>query len=161
MNYWEQNRNQQGNPLIKRRIRAAHDPRLVYQFYTLQMLHIFTHKSWATLVVHHTSVGEMASKHTTRPLQRISLVRSNREGVSAMMGPTSRGYKTQVHRPSKTKSEEQGPLKLTSPVPQVSYSKPKKPNYYAKIVPFQSCGCAVVPGCHSNDVRSLWRVAST
>ena len=41
------------------------------------------------------------------------------------------------------------------------YSKPKRPNYYAKTVPFQSCGCAVVPGCHSNDVRSLWRVAST
>ena len=31
-------------------------------------------------VVHHTSLGEMASKHTTRPLQRISLVWKNREG---------------------------------------------------------------------------------
>ena len=31
-------------------------------------------------VVHHTSVGEMTSKLTTSPLQRISLVRSNREG---------------------------------------------------------------------------------
>ena len=43
-------------------------------------VHIFTHKSWATLVVHHTSVGEMTSKLTAKPLQRISLVRSNREG---------------------------------------------------------------------------------
>jgi hypothetical protein len=52
--------------------------RLVYQFYTLERLHNFTHKSWATLVVHHTSLGEMTSKHTTRPLQRITLVRCNR-----------------------------------------------------------------------------------
>ena len=32
------------------------------------------------LVVHHTSLGEMASKLTMRPLQRILLVRNNREG---------------------------------------------------------------------------------
>src|SRR6185437_8791820 len=40
-----------------------------------------------------------------------------------------------------------------------SYFKPKRPNYYAKTVPFQSCGSAVVPSCHSMN-RSLWRVAS-
>ena len=39
----------------------------------------------STLVVHHTSLGEMTSKLTTRPLQRISLVGSNREGGSATM----------------------------------------------------------------------------
>ena len=43
---------------------------LVYQFYTLQKLHIFTHKSWATPVVHHTSLGEMTSKLTTWRLPR-------------------------------------------------------------------------------------------
>ena len=31
-------------------------------------------------VVSYTFLGEMTSKHTTRPLQRISLVRNNREG---------------------------------------------------------------------------------
>ena len=74
-------RQKETTPLIKRRIWVAHDrARLVYQFYTLQRLHIFTHKSWARLVVHHTSLGEMTSKLTTRPLQRILLVRNNREG---------------------------------------------------------------------------------
>ena len=37
-------------------------------------------------------------------------------------------------------------MKLTTLAPQVSYFKPKRPNYYAKTVPFQSCGSAVVPG---------------
>jgi hypothetical protein len=41
---------------------------------------------------------------------------------SAMMGPTSRGYK----HTAQTKLEEQGPLKLTTPLaPQVSYSQTK------------------------------------
>src|SRR6185436_14275876 len=111
------------------------------------------------LVVHHTSLGEMASKHTTRPLQRISLVRSNREGGSATMGPTSGGTRHKCLDQAQTKPEEQGPLKLTSPAPQVSYSKPKRPNYYAKPVPFQYWGSAVVPSCRSMN-WSLWRVAN-
>ena len=47
------------------------------------------------LVFHHTSVGEMASKLTTRPLQRISLVRSNREGWIGDYGAGLVGVKTQ------------------------------------------------------------------
>jgi hypothetical protein len=40
------------------------------------------------------------------------------------MGPTSRGYK----HTAQTKPEEQGPLKLTTPLaPQVSYSQTKMP----------------------------------
>jgi hypothetical protein len=41
-----------------------------------------------------------------------------------MMGPTSWGYK----HTAQTKPEEQGPLKLTTPLaPQVSYSQTKMP----------------------------------
>ena len=71
------------------------------------------------------------------------------------MGPTSRGYK----HVAQTRPEEQGPLKLTTLAPQVSYSKPKRPNYNAKTVQFQSCGSAVVRGCRTMN-RSLWRVAN-
>ena len=51
-----------------------------------------------SLFVHHTSVGEMASKLTTRPLQRISLVRSNREGWIGDYGAGLVGVKTHKHR---------------------------------------------------------------
>ena len=74
----------------------------------------------------------MASKHTTRPLQRISLVRSNREGWIGDDGAHLQGYK----HVAQTKPEEQGPLKLATLAPQVSYSKPKRSNYYAKSIPF-------------------------
>src|SRR6185312_8104591 len=46
------------------------------------------------LVVHHTSLGEMTSKLTTRPLQRISLVGSNREGWIGNHGAGLVGVKT-------------------------------------------------------------------
>src|SRR6185437_11009626 len=96
----------------------------------------------------------MASKLTTRPLQRISLVGSNREGwigdhVAGLVGVKNTTDEDSVR----------GTWKLTTLAPQVSYSKPKRPNYYAKTVPFQSCGSAVVPGCRSMN-RSLRRVAN-
>ena len=39
-------------------------------------------------------LGEMASKHTTRPLQRISLVGSNHEGGAGLVGVKTRSIDT-------------------------------------------------------------------
>ena len=62
-------------------------------------------------VVHHTSLGEMTSKLTTRPLQRISLVRRNREELDQRRWGTPHGGTRHV---AQTKPEGQGPLKLTT-----------------------------------------------
>ena len=43
-------------------------------------------------------------------------------------GAHLRGYKHRSAIQAQTKSEEQGPLKLTTLAPQVGYSKPKRPN---------------------------------
>ena len=52
---------------------------------SIQVLHSAEVAHLYPQVVHDTSLGEMTSKLTTRPLQRISLVRSNREGGSVTM----------------------------------------------------------------------------
>ena len=90
-------------------------------------VHIFTHKSWVTLVVHHTSLGEMTSKHTTRLLQRISLLRRNREELDRRRwGPPLRVQAQEhspKHRPSRRSRDH---WSLPPFAPQVSYPKPKR-----------------------------------
>ena len=65
------------------------------------------------LVVHHTFLGEMTSKLTTRLLQRISLVRSNREGWIGDYGAGLVGVK--IHTDEATQYEGHRSLPPVTP----------------------------------------------
>ena len=77
---------------------------------------------------HHTSLGEMASKLTTRPLQRIPLVRRNREELDRRRWGPPQGVQAQERNPSTDQAVGVGTVESYHSCPQVSYSKPKRPN---------------------------------
>jgi hypothetical protein len=119
--------------------------RLIYQFYTLQRLHIFTHKSCYPSAtgswISYTSTEEERQSNTTRPLQSSTSFR--KLATVSKKGNIEMSRSKSHHNMIDLRTFLYQWL-LYHPYPfRVRYSSTSFPNQSAKGVPYHPCGSPV------------------
>jgi hypothetical protein len=122
--------------------------RLIYQFYTLQRLRIFTHKTCSLCrlgLIRPLNTAKVSRRgYTVRPLQ------SSTRGENPLWIPGRRRYRNPSSEKLKRQSDPRNSLYLHNSTPLAPFRKglthTNFPNYSAKGVPFHPCGSTVFPG---------------
>jgi hypothetical protein len=119
--------------------------RLIYQFYTLQRLNIFTHKTCSLCrlgLIGPLNTNKVSRRgYTVRPLQSFT------RGENLLRISGRRRYRNRSSEKLKRQSDPMTPLHLHPSTPLSPFGKglthTSFPNYSAKGIPFHPCGSTI------------------